>query len=45
MWPWGAGTIQLPPRESMMFMPQRPYLPLGTLRAAVSYPADARPLR
>ena len=40
MWPWGAGTIQLPPRESMMFMPQRPYLPLGTLRAAVSYPAE-----
>jgi putative ATP-binding cassette transporter len=39
MWPWGAGTIQLPPRETMMFMPQRPYLPLGTLRAAVSYPA------
>ena len=26
----------------MMFMPQRPYLPLGTLRAAVSYPAPAR---
>jgi vitamin B12/bleomycin/antimicrobial peptide transport system ATP-binding/permease protein len=40
MWPWGAGTIQLPPREAMMFMPQRPYLPLGTLRAAVSYPAE-----
>jgi putative ATP-binding cassette transporter len=41
LWPWGAGTIQLPPREAMMFMPQRPYLPLGTLRAAVSYPAEA----
>jgi putative ATP-binding cassette transporter len=40
MWPWGAGTIQLPPREAMMFMPQRPYLPLGMLRAAVSYPAE-----
>ncbi|MGH6901338.1 MAG: ATP-binding cassette domain-containing protein, partial [Geminicoccaceae bacterium] len=40
MWPWGAGTIQLPSREAMMFMPQRPYLPLGTLRAAVSYPAE-----
>ena len=40
MWPWGVGTIQLPPREAMMFMPQRPYLPLGTLRAAVSYPAE-----
>jgi putative ATP-binding cassette transporter len=41
MWPWGAGTIQLPPRDAMMFMPQRPYLPPGTLRAAVSYPAGA----
>jgi vitamin B12/bleomycin/antimicrobial peptide transport system ATP-binding/permease protein len=40
MWPWGAGTIQLPPREAMIFMPQRPYLPPGTLRAAVSYPAE-----
>jgi putative ATP-binding cassette transporter len=40
MWPWGAGTIHLPPREATMFMPQRPYLPLGTLQAAVSYPAE-----
>jgi putative ATP-binding cassette transporter len=39
LWPWGSGTIHLPPRHSMMFMPQRPYLPLGSLRAAVSYPA------
>lgn len=41
MWPWGEGTIELPPRDAMMFMPQRPYLPPGTLRAAVSYPAEA----
>jgi vitamin B12/bleomycin/antimicrobial peptide transport system ATP-binding/permease protein len=40
MWPWGQGTIQLPPRDAMMFMPQRPYLPPGTLRAAVSYPTE-----
>jgi putative ATP-binding cassette transporter len=40
LWPWGSGTIHLPPRDSMMFMPQRPYLPLGSLRAAVSYPAE-----
>jgi putative ATP-binding cassette transporter len=40
MWPWGAGKIELPPREAMVFMPQRPYLPLGTLRAAMSYPDD-----
>ena len=40
MWPWGAGTLRLPPRETMTFMPQRPYLPLGTLRNAVCYPAE-----
>jgi putative ATP-binding cassette transporter len=40
MWPWGAGTIQLPPRDAMMFLPQRPYLPPATLRTAVSYPTE-----
>jgi len=39
LWPWGAGEIVTPPADTMMFMPQRPYLPLGTLRAALSYPA------
>jgi len=39
LWPWGAGEIETPPRETMMFMPQRPYLPLGTLRGALAYPA------
>jgi putative ATP-binding cassette transporter len=38
LWPWGRGRI-LRPDASMMFMPQRPYLPLGPLRAAVTYPA------
>ena len=33
LWPWGSGTIRLPAPDSMMFMPQRPYLPLGTMRA------------
>jgi len=39
LWPCGTGTVQLPQRPTVMFMPERPYLPLGTLRAAVSYPA------
>jgi putative ATP-binding cassette transporter len=38
LWPWGSGTIKTPPFEAMAFMPQRPYLPLGTLRHALSYP-------
>ncbi|MFI5014331.1 MAG: ABC transporter ATP-binding protein/permease [Hyphomicrobiales bacterium] len=39
LWQRGAGTILLPARTDLMFMPQRPYLPLGSLHAAVSYPA------
>jgi putative ATP-binding cassette transporter len=38
LWPWGGGTIRHPAPDSMMFMPQRPYLPLGTMRAAITYP-------
>lgn len=38
LWPWGAGTIRSPEPSSMMFMPQRPYIPLGTMRAAITYP-------
>jgi putative ATP-binding cassette transporter len=38
LWPWGSGTIRLPKPETMMFMPQRPYLPLGTMRSAITYP-------
>ncbi len=39
LWPWGRGQIRLPAeREPMVFVPQRPFLPPGSLRAAVSYP-------
>ena len=38
-WPWASGSIRMPGRDSAMFMPQRPYLPLGTLGAALAYPA------
>src|SRR5919106_751090 len=39
MWPWGSGTVHLPPRETVMFVPQCSYLPLGSLRDDVTYPA------
>jgi putative ATP-binding cassette transporter len=42
LWPWGSGEIRTPPREKMFFMPQRPYIPLGTLRAALAYPASPK---
>jgi putative ATP-binding cassette transporter len=38
IWPFGEGRIDLPERESALFMPQKPYLPLGTLRDALLYP-------
>jgi putative ATP-binding cassette transporter len=38
IWPYGDGRITVPEGQSVMLLPQRPYLPLGTLRAAVSYP-------
>jgi putative ATP-binding cassette transporter len=40
LWPWGCGTIRVPRRDSVLFLPQRPYLPLGSLRAALTYPAS-----
>ncbi|MEY3289016.1 MAG: hypothetical protein RLZZ419_1258 [Pseudomonadota bacterium] len=39
LWPWGRGSIELPDGESLFFMPPRPYLPDGTLHAAICYPS------
>ena len=39
IWPFGSGTIELPSRARTLFLPQWPYLPLGTLRAAASFPS------
>ncbi|MFL9927122.1 ABC transporter ATP-binding protein/permease [Herbaspirillum lusitanum] len=39
IWPYGEGRIALPADAGVMFLPQRSYLPIGTLRAALSYPA------
>ena len=38
IWPFARGKVALPPQDQLMFIPQRPYLPLGTLRDAVLYP-------
>jgi putative ATP-binding cassette transporter len=37
LWPWGSGEIQIK-FEGLFLMPQKPYVPLGTLRRAVAYP-------
>ena len=50
IWPFGTGnSVGSGPMQELMILPQRPYLPIGTLAAAVSYPAsrrhDSRPTR
>ncbi|MDA8093247.1 MAG: ABC transporter ATP-binding protein/permease [Betaproteobacteria bacterium] len=39
LWPFGEGEVALPTGEASLFLPQRPYLPLGSLREALLYPA------
>jgi vitamin B12/bleomycin/antimicrobial peptide transport system ATP-binding/permease protein len=38
IWPFGQGEIRVPDGKSVMLLPQRPYIPMGTLREAVQYP-------
>lgn len=38
LWPYAKGNVYLPKEEEFLFLPQRPYLPLGSLRQAISYP-------
>lgn len=40
-WFWGRGEVLLPRGQPVYFMPQRPFLPDGTLSAVLSYPAPA----
>jgi vitamin B12/bleomycin/antimicrobial peptide transport system ATP-binding/permease protein len=39
IWPYAGGAITLPAEAKILLLPQRPYFPIGTLRAAVTYPA------
>lgn len=39
IWPFGRGAVRLPHDFRALFLPQRPYFPLGTLRTALCYPA------
>jgi vitamin B12/bleomycin/antimicrobial peptide transport system ATP-binding/permease protein len=40
IWPFGTGSIAIPPQATLMMLPQRPYFPVGTLKAAIAYPAE-----
>jgi len=41
LWPWGGGSINLHPDRRLFMLPQKPYVPQGTLRRAAAYPAAA----
>ena len=41
IWPYGKGRLSLPHGSRMLFLPQKPYLPLGSLRRALQYPTEA----
>ncbi|HEX3497265.1 MAG TPA: SbmA/BacA-like family transporter, partial [Methylocella sp.] len=40
IWPYADGAVTLPVDANILLLPQRPYIPIGTLRAAVTYPAN-----
>jgi putative ATP-binding cassette transporter len=40
IWPFGSGSIAIPAKASLMMLPQRPYFPVGSLNAAIVYPAE-----
>ena len=39
IWPFGQGHIKVPEGARVMLLPQKPYIPIGSLRAALTYPA------
>jgi len=40
IWPFGSGSIAIPAKATLMMLPQRPYFPVGSLYAAIVYPAE-----
>lgn len=41
IWPFGQGEVAMPREQSLLFLPQKTYLPLGTLRESLLYPYPA----
>jgi putative ATP-binding cassette transporter len=40
IWPFGRGHVNIPVGARVLFLPQKPYIPIGTLRDAVKYPDE-----
>jgi putative ATP-binding cassette transporter len=41
LWPWGGGEVEIRKDAKLMLLPQRPYVPIGNLRRAATYPDAA----
>lgn len=41
IWPYGEGVIEIPAAMKLLFLPQRSYLPIGSLRDSINYPSGA----
>lgn len=41
LWPWGSGSVSFHPDRRLFMLPQKPYIPSGTLRRAIAYPGAA----
>jgi len=41
IWPYWKGRVRVPRGAKLLFLPQKPYLPIGSLKRAVTYPADS----
>jgi putative ATP-binding cassette transporter len=42
LWPWGGGSVNFHPDRRLFMLPQKPYVPTGTLRRAATYPGAAQ---
>ncbi len=40
IWPYGDGTVCIPEGAELLLLPQRPYIPIGPLANAITYPAE-----
>src|SRR5438477_11377076 len=41
LWPWGGGSVNFHPDRRLFMLPQKPYIPPGTLPRATAYPGAA----
>jgi len=41
LWPWGGGSVNFHPDRRLFMLPQKSYIPSGTLRRAIAYPGAA----